>query len=136
MVWGKASGKNQAGRHSPETVNISFSLTTRQFEVRAKDVTRRLGWNKLRSGQVLTAIEKGQGLKKGEHVNPLGRIVVKSVRRERLARMVERANSYGSSEVIREGFPEMSPAEFVDMFCKHNGCSPETEVTRIEFSYL
>lgn len=37
----------------------------------------------------------------------------------------------------RMGFPDMTPAEFVEFFCaSHAGCTPETEVNRIEFEYL
>ncbi len=39
-------------------------------------------------------------------------------------------------ETAREGFPELSPVEFVEMFCKANkrqGVTPETVVNRIEF---
>lgn len=43
---------------------------------------------------------------------------------------------YGRREVIREGFPDLTPAEFVAMYCRHNGCTPETVVTRLAFSYL
>jgi hypothetical protein len=33
--------------------------------------------------------------------------------------------------------PNMTPGEFVAMFCAtHKGCTPETEVTRIEFEYV
>ena len=45
--------------------NISFFLTKRQFLDRSKDVTRRLGWNWVKPGDVLCGIEKGQGLKRG-----------------------------------------------------------------------
>lgn len=43
---------------------------------------------------------------------------------------------YGRDECRREGFPEMSPEEFVTMFCAtHKHCTPETTLTRIEFRY-
>jgi hypothetical protein len=45
-----------------------------------------------------------------------------------------------SAETVREGFPSgeawHSPAEFV-VFCQtHRGCSPDSEVARIEYAYL
>ncbi len=44
---------------------------------------------------------------------------------------------YGQLECFYEGFPEMPPGRFIDMFCKsHKGCTPDSVVTRIEFSYL
>lgn len=44
----------------------------------------------------------------------------------------------GGSEVVREGFPKMTPQEFVEMFCKANSkgkkkCYPETVINRIQF---
>lgn len=45
--------------------------------------------------------------------------------------------AYGRVEVEREGFGVMSPAGFVTMFCgSHKGCTPDTEITRIEFQYI
>jgi hypothetical protein len=46
--------------------NISFSITRFQFCDRTKTVTRRLGWAKLKPGDVLMGVEKAMGLKKGE----------------------------------------------------------------------
>lgn len=55
---------------------------------------------------------------------------VPAVRRERL-------NEITADEVLAEGFPQMSPAEFVEFFCAtHKGCTPDSEVTRIEWTYL
>lgn len=116
-------------------MNISFSKTTAQFRARTKTVTRRTGWHKLKTGQILVACEKCQGLKKGERVVKLGRIRVISHRWEPLRRMVDEPE-YGRQEVVREGFPDMSPAEFVEFFCKFNRCEPEEMVNRIEFAYM
>jgi hypothetical protein len=116
-------------------MNISFSLTTQQIRDHSKTVTRRLGWSKLRPGMILTACEKCQGLKKGEHPVILGRIEVTSVARERLGFIID-APTYGKSEVILEGFPKMTPAQFVSMFCEHNKCDPSRVINRIEFEYL
>lgn len=115
-------------------MNISFSLTTAQFKARSKFVTRRLGWKKLKPGQILEGCEKCQGLKKGEHPVKLGKIRVKSVRRETLNAIADPAR-YGPEEVWKEGFTT-GPMRFVEMFCDHNGCTPDTEITRIEFEYL
>jgi hypothetical protein len=30
----------------------------------------------------------------------------------------------------------MSPSEFVEFFCRLNGCKPDTTVNRIEFRYV
>lgn len=117
--------------------NISFALTTPQFLNGTKDVTRRVGWLFLKAGDLLCAVEKGQGLGKGGSVKRLGTIRVKSVRRETLS-MMSSYGTYGRAECVREGFPpphpKSEPSVFVDFFCKtHKGCGPSTTVTRIEF---
>jgi len=109
--------------------NISFSLTTPQFRNRTKTVTRRLGWWALKPGTVLCGVEKVRGLKKGEKVKRLGLIEVVSVRRERL-------DAITAADVSREGFPEMTPDAFVEMFCRTHRCGLDAWVNRIEFRYL
>lgn len=109
--------------------NISFALTTPQFLAGTKTVTRRMGWQFLKAGDRLCAIEKGQGLKKGEKVKRLGEIEVVSVSRERL-------NQIGRSDVCWEGFMGWEPSEFVQFFCRANGCKPSDWVTRIQFKRL
>jgi hypothetical protein len=120
--------------------NMSFMLTTEQILNKTKTVTRRLGWEKIESGDKLQPIKKGQGLKKGETITKLGNpIVVVSARREPLNRMTTDLN-YGFSECEKEGFKEHPayrfPSEFVAMFCNtHRHCIPDTTITRIEFKY-
>lgn len=109
--------------------NISFALTTDQFLDGSKTVTRRVGWMKLKPGDVLCAVEKSQGLKKGEKVRKLGTIRVVDVRREPLREMQ-------LSDCDLEGFPQFVPDAFVHMFCEHNGVTPETLVTRIQFERI
>lgn len=119
------------------TRQISFSMTTRQFLDGSKDVTRRMGWLNLQAGDVLRAVEKAMGLKKGAKVKELGLIRVVSVRREPLRDMIDRDDGYGFEEARREGFPNDSPPSFMDFFCKgHKGCTPNSLVTRIEFEKL
>lgn len=108
---------------------MSFALTTEQMLARTKTVTRRTGWATLKPGTLIQAIEKGQGLRKGEKVRKLGVIRVVDVRRERLEAITKR-------DVEREGFPRHYPGEFVSMFCRANECTRETMVTRIEFEHL
>lgn len=108
---------------------ISFALTTRQFLNGTKDVTRRLGWRNLRVGDHLMAVRKTQGLKRGEHQECLGEIIVVSVRREPLRCITQ-------EDCGREGFPEMTPYLFKEMFCKAMHCTYDTEITRIEFRRL
>lgn len=117
---------------------MSFSLTTPQFRARTKHVTRRNGWMDAKVGDRVMAVEKGMGLKKGEKVVYLGMIEFTQVRREPLNAMTSRRLSwcYGALECGREGFPNLTPRQFVRMYCKHNGCSPRKVVTRIEFTYI
>jgi hypothetical protein len=111
--------------------NISFALTTTQFLRGTKDVTRRLGWKNLKPGTRLMGCKKCMGLKPGEKLERLGAIEIVSVRREPLNSIEMYPPS--AREVEREGFPGMSADRFIEMFCQHMGCTPETEITRIEF---
>lgn len=109
---------------------ISFKLTTDQIRQRTKTVTRRVGWRNLKAGDVLMGVVTCMGLKKGEAVEKLGAIRVVDVRREPLAAIIDEPGG-----AAREGFPELTEAEFVAMFCRHMKCDPSIEVTRIEFAY-
>ncbi len=116
--------------------NMSFALTTPQVLAQTKDVTRRLGWLHLKAGDVFQPVRKCMGLQPGETVQKLaGPVLTLSTRREPLRRMTDDVE-WGKFECRREGFPAMPPAEFVAMFCRtHKGCTPDTEVTRIEFNH-
>lgn len=120
--------------------NMSFALTTSQIMEGTKDVTRRLGWLKLKSGDLVRPVRKCMGLRPGERLDVLrDPILVVSVRREPLRRMTDDLD-YGFAECIREGFGEHPdyrwPSQFVAMFCAtHKGCTPETVITRIEFTF-
>lgn len=124
--------------------NISFALTTQQIRNQSKTVTRRIGWKFLTIGDLLQPIEKGQGIKKGEHVKKIGPpIRVTRVTRERLDRLISEPE-YGRAEVAAEGFstpryefPERhTPTGFVSFFCSSHGCQQWDEVTRVEFKYV
>lgn len=107
--------------------NMSFSITTQQMKDFQKDVTRRLGWWFLKEGDLLMAVEKCQGLKKGDKVKKLYIIEVLRLSPQPLY-------CINKPEVIREGFPDMTSAQFVEMFCKsHKGCTPTSIVNRIHF---
>lgn len=109
---------------------MSFMLTTEQILNRTKTVTRRDGWEKLKPGDRLRAVRKAMGLKKGEHHEVLAILEVVSVTREPLSAITQ-------ADVIPEGFPDMTPAGFVDMFCdSHRGVVPSSVITRIEFRYI
>lgn len=109
---------------------MSVSLTERQVRDRSKTVTRRAGWRSLKEGDRLTLVRKAMGLRKGETVVRVAEVQVISIRRERL-------DAITPEDVIAEGFPEMTAAEFTAFFCgTHEGCTPGSEITRIEWRYL
>lgn len=114
---------------------MSFALTTEQVRNQTKTVTRRLGWKDAKPGDVVQPIVKGQGLKKGEKVVRIGcPIRFVSVERCRLDALL--GDDFAASDEAKlEGFPQLTSEEFVAMFCEHNRCTPDTEVTRIEFGY-
>lgn len=97
----------------PRARRMSFFLTTRQVLAREKTVTRRAveTWTRLRPGEVVVAVEKGQGLKAGERHRVLAVIEIVDVRIEDLAAIT-------ADDCAREGFPEMSPADFVAFYRK------------------
>lgn len=109
--------------------NISFAKTTHQIRCRTKSVTRRLSWLDLKPGELLRAVVQAMGIPKGQSIEPLDIIRVISVRREPL-------DAIDQADVIAEGFPEMTPDEFVGFFCEEIGSEPQTTVTRIEFRFL
>ncbi|WP_433567108.1 hypothetical protein ACQP1O_19145 [Nocardia sp. CA-151230] len=113
---------------------MAVSLTEPQVQARTKTVTRRMGWRGLRAGDRLTLCRKVMGRRRADgRVEPLVCIVdveVVAVARERL-------DAITPDEVVAEGFPAMSVAEFLEFFCNsHRGCTPESTVTRIQWRYI
>lgn len=96
---------------------------------RTKLVTRRMKWCNVQPGETLMACVKCQGIPKGGSIEHIHQIMVTDVRREPL-------NAITPEDCALEGFPKMSPHEFVEMFCQHMGCEPTDEVTRIQFEHL
>lgn len=109
--------------------NMSFTMTIPQIKNRTKTVTRRMGWRDLISGDVINACEKCQGLKKGEKMIKLCQIVVVSAGPEALRLITQ-------DECDREGFPDLTPLDFVAMFKKAMSCLDSSIVNRIEFKYI
>jgi len=109
---------------------MSFALTVPQMQAGEKDITRRLGWRDAKPGWIVQPARKCQGLKKGQRIERITRpIRFVDVRLEPLRVITP-------EDVIREGFPGMSPFEFVTMFRQHNKCLADTEVVRIEFGFV
>jgi hypothetical protein len=95
----------------PRARRMSFFLTTRQVLAREKTVTRRSidTWQHAAPGMLIIAIEKGQGLKAGEGHKVLALLEIVSVR-------VEPLDAITAEDCAREGFPELTPAEFVAFY--------------------
>jgi hypothetical protein len=108
---------------------MSVALTTGAVRSRTKTVTRRAGWLMLHPGDQLTLCPKVRGRRAGEALERIVIVDVTSVRRERL-------DTITPADVVAEGFPDMTPAKFVEFFCaSHRGIAPDSEVTRIEWAY-
>ena len=108
---------------------MAVSLTEPQVRARTKTVTRRMGWRMLRPGDRLTLCRKVMGRRPGEPLERITDVEVISVRREPL-------NAIEPADVTAEGFPGMSPSEFVAFFCRtHHRCHPGTDITRIQWRY-
>jgi hypothetical protein len=115
---------------------MAFSHTSPQILDRSKTVTRRTGWRYLKPGDLIEAVEKSRGLKKGERVRALGVLKVVSVRYEPQSKLVTDAH-YAEDELPREGFPCWSRDDFIAMFLRVNALkSTAVTVTRIEFEYV
>lgn len=108
---------------------MSFHLTRRQILDGSKTVTRRIGWRTLQKGDEFLAVEKCQGLRKGEKQVVLAKLRVVSVVDGPLAGVTD-------EDAQREGFPHLTGAEFVEFFCKSMRCQPDQVVTRIEFEHV
>jgi hypothetical protein len=131
--------------------NISFTETKPQFRARQKHRTRRGNkngptWKSLKPGDVLMGCEQCQGLGKGGKIVRMGPIVILETNFEPLDDIIRRPMRtinpcslqpvWWSDETTMEGFPELTPAQFVDMFCAMNDCEPETEINNILFDYV
>lgn len=112
---------------------ISFALTCDQVLAQTKTQTRRLGWDgclggtgaRVQVGDRLRGVRKVQGRRKGEPLVDVAIVEITAIRRERL-------DGITSEDLAREGFPELTPAGFCQLF----PCEPSDEVTVIDFRYL
>lgn len=106
--------------------NMSFMLTKQQMYDRSKTVTRRCGWWFLNVNDIVMSCEKCQGLKKGESIIRMYPIIIISTYGEHLDEITK-------SDCIKEGFPDLAPKGFVDMFVKEMRVPPYEIVNRIQF---
>lgn len=105
-------------------------MTVEQIRNRTKTVTRRTGFADIKAGEIVRAVRKSMGLKKGERQEVLAYLVVTDVRTEPLIDIT-------GEDVGREGFVDMPQTDFVDLFCRMAGVNnPWMKVRRIEFRYI
>ena len=109
--------------------NMSFAMTIDQIKNETKTVTRRFGWWFLKEGDLIQAVEKAMGLKKGETIKKLKTLKIVSTRKEPL-------NTITQEDVIAEGFPNWTTQQFIDMLVKHYRINPQAICNRIEFEYI
>lgn len=127
---------------------MSVAMTTDAVIERRKTVTRRKGWwedkngrRLLHVGDTLTLCRKVQGRKPGEPIERLAEVRVVEVTREPLYWLSSSHRDYlpkyAVREVEREGFPGLSPDEFLRRyFIDAQGMTPDDLVTRIEWRYV
>ncbi len=109
--------------------HMSFALTTNQMRKQTKTETRRVGWDDLKPGDQFWACVKCQGLKKGEKIERICLL-------ECVSNKPEPLNSITKFEVVAEGFPQHTPAEFVSMFCKSMRVEASQIINVIRFKYV
>lgn len=103
-------------------------MTKDQIIARTKYVTRRFGWWSLKPGDLLWAVEKSMGFKKGEKTKYLDLIEIVKATPEPL-------NAIDEIDCNLEGFPDLSPDQFVAMLVKHYKTKPDAICNRIQFRY-
>lgn len=98
---------------------MNFDGTARQFRERQMDMTVRLGWESIQTGDsVLATIGR----------EALCVLKIKSARSVPL-------QSISPGHVARLGFVSFSRIKFIERFCKATGCQPQDTVRLIEFEY-
>lgn len=120
---------------------MACTLTIPAVRARTKRVTRRRAdtWTDLAVGDRLVLIEKGMGLKKGEHQVVLDEVEIVDVRVEPIGQILTEADG-----TRLEGLDEMDPFEFIVFWLRHHGHTPPpgaawdstTLCRRIEWRYL
>ena len=118
-------------RHKVTFPLMSFAMTTEALVNKTKSVTRRTGWENAKAGDIVVGCHKTMGFAKGECPRRLAIIQIKSVNRERLIDI----HRY-PGETAREGFPDLTADQFIEMLAKHYGANETIPVTRLEFEHL
>lgn len=115
---------------------ISMAMTIEPIRRHEKFVTRRFGWWFLKPGDVLDVVEKTMGLKLGEKHKPIIDIWGNPVQIQIVNTRPEPLNAIDHHDVTREGFPGMTPSQFVNMLVKKYNVPGNQICNRIEFTYI
>lgn len=123
---------------------MSVAFTEQAVRDRTKTVTRRKGWwtdkngrHLVKVGDRITLCRKVMGRKKGEPLERICDVEVVHVQRHPLSSLLTCDPQEAAEEMACEGFPGMSPAEFISRyFTDAQGIHPDSLVTRIEWKYL
>lgn len=108
---------------------MSFFLTKPQILDKTKTQTRRFGWNFLKAGDYIQAVTKIQGLKKGQKIEKLAKIYITNIYTEPLNKMKR-------ADCAKEGFPDLTPDDFIDMVVNRYNCKRNKAVNVIDFVYV
>jgi len=109
--------------------NMSFAMTVDQVRNKTKTVTRRFGWDFLQPGDILHAVEKGMGIKKGEKIKRICKIRIIGFRKERLCDITQ-------DDVIKEGFESWDEEDYINLITDQYNVKREVVMNRIEFEYV
>ena len=107
---------------------ISCAKTIPQVVAQTKTETRRLGWKLARPAWRLIVIERNDYRRGG---TPVALACVELIHTAR-----ERLCDISPDAVVREGFPEMTPREFIAFFCREMRAAPDVELTVLRWRYL
>jgi len=105
-----------------------FAVPSPGVENRTKTVSRLSGSVGLIPGALFPAVMREEAFG-ACHSRPVGRVRILNCRPEPLDQVTE-------AEVRREGFPDLTPSAFVDLFRAINGGERGQRVTRVEFEWV
>jgi hypothetical protein len=112
---------------------MACSMTVDAVKAGTKTVTRRHAgtWAMLKPGDRLVLIERGMGLPKGAKQVVLAEVTI-------VSNEIVDLDDIDQDDCAAEGFPDMTPEQFVDMWCEsHHIRQPHcyVSVRRIEWVY-
>ena len=114
-----------------------FGDTAHAIRARAQTVTRRVGMDDLKEGDLIDAVSDMWMLNHPGRIVPIARLLVVSVRDEPLNRLLQEPD-YAAVEMGKSSYPPGSSlrAVIADFISRHRNMTLSSRVTRIEFSYM